>query len=384
MLTRTENLPQLFDHADRLAVLGGTSSLEEKLTFLHHYLRETLPCIDRVAVALYDPATDILKTYAHSSLGDNPLPHYESRLADSRTLSEVVARRQPRVINDIALVNAERAHAKRIRKQGYGASYTLPIHRNAVFLGLIFFNSYQANVFDEGALHHLDLLGHLLALSIIDHLTTARNLVASVRAVSTLAQHRDLETGAHLERVSHYSRLIARTIAPKYGLDDVTIEHIFLFSPLHDIGKIGIPDSILFKPGKLTDEEFATMKRHPEQGARMINALLEHFDLLKMPQADLLRNIALYHHETLNGQGYPFGLQGDEIPLESRVTAVADIFDALTSTRPYKQAWSNDEAFALLTELAGDRLDHDCVNALIQQRLEVEKIQASFAEDKLG
>jgi HD-GYP domain-containing protein (c-di-GMP phosphodiesterase class II) len=384
MLTRTDPLPQLFSHADKLAVLGEACTLDEKLTFLHQYLRDRIPHIDRVAVVLYDPATDILKTYAHSSLGENPLPNYESRLSDSKTLTEIVERRQPRVINDMGQVRAEKIHARKIKTQGYGASYTLPIYRNSIFLGLLFFNSYKKNVFDERMLHHLDLVGHLLALSIIDHLTTARNLVASVRTVSTLAQHRDLETGAHLNRMSHYSRLIARTIAPRYGLDDLTIEHIFLFSPLHDIGKIGIPDSILSKPGKLTEEEFATMKQHPEQGAQMIDALLEHFDLLKMPQADLLRNIALYHHEALDGRGYPHGLQGDEIPLEARITAVADIFDALTSARPYKQAWSNDEAFALLTELAGDRLDRDCVMALVEQRAEVEKIQARFAEDPLG
>lgn len=376
--------PISFDHSDRLALLGEERPLDEKFTLLHHYLRERIGHIDRIAFALYDPATDILKTYAHSSLGDNPLPHYESRLADSRTLGEIVARRLPRVVNDIDLLPPNRQHSKRIKGQGYGSSYTLPIFRNGNLLGLLFFNSYRKNAFDELVLHQLDLIGHLLALSIIDHLTSARNLVASVRSVSTLAHHRDFETGAHLDRMSHYSRLIARSIAPKYGLDDLTVEHIFLFSPLHDIGKIGVPDSILFKPGKLSEEEFATMKKHPEDGAQMIDALLRHFDLMKMPQVDLLRNIALYHHETLNGQGYPHGLRGEEIPLEARIAAVADIFDALTSTRPYKEAWSNDRAFALLQELAEDRLDRDCVMALIGQRAEVERIQAQFSQDTLG
>ncbi|MBS1189036.1 MAG: response regulator containing a CheY-like receiver domain and an domain [Rhodocyclaceae bacterium] len=376
--------PCLFDHSDQLAFLGEAHSLDEKLTFLHHYLRESVASVDRMAVALYDPATDILKTYAHSSLGDNPLPLYEARLAQSRTLSEIVARRQPRIINDIEQVTATQTHTQRIQRQGYGSSYTLPIYRNGTFLGFLFFNSYRKHAFGEKVLHLLDLVGHLLALFIIDHLTTARNLVASVRTISTLAQHRDPETGGHLERMSHYSRLIARTIAPQFGLDDLAVEHIFLFSPLHDIGKIAIPDSILCKPAKLTDEEFSVMKRHPEEGAKMIDAILEHFDLLKMPQADLLRNIALYHHEAMNGEGYPHGLRGDAIPVEARIAAVADVFDALTSVRPYKHAWSNDEAFALLARLAGDRLDYDCVMALIEQRTEVEQIQDRFAEDRLG
>lgn len=373
--------PGSFSHADLLAFLGEEGEIGEKLTLLHHYLRYSIPDIDRVAVALYDPASDLLKTYAHSSLGDNPLPHYESRLADSKTLSEIATRRQPRLINDMDQVDSDRQHCMCIKRQGYGSSYTLPIQRNGSFLGLIFFNSYRKQLFDEAALHQLDLLGHLLALAIVDHLTSARNLVASVRTASTLAQHRDFETGAHLDRMSHYSRLIARSIAPKYELDDLTIEHIFLFAPLHDIGKIGVPDSILLKPGKLSAEELAAIRKHPEMGAEMIDALLAHFDLKTMPQASLLRNIALYHHETKNGQGYPHGLCNGEIPLEARITAVADIFDALTSIRPYKRRWSNDEAFAFLEEMAEERLDHDCVAALVGQRAEVERIQARFAEE---
>jgi HD-GYP domain-containing protein (c-di-GMP phosphodiesterase class II) len=373
-----------FGHSDKLARLGEDCPLDEKLTFLHQYLREKISDIDRIAVALYDPATDILKTYAHSSLGDNPLPHYESRLADSETLSEIAARRQPRIINDIDLLGANRQHSKRIKQQGYGSSYTLPIYRNGSFLGLIFFNSYRKNFFTELVLHQLDLLGHLLALAIIDHLASARNLVASVRTLSNLTQHRDFETGAHLDRMAHYCRLIARAIAPKHGLDDITIEHIFLFSPLHDIGKIGVPDSILLKPGQLSEDEFAVMKEHPETGAEMIDALLEHFDLAKMPMSHMLRNIALCHHEAMNGKGYPRGLQNEEIPIEARITAVADIFDALTSARPYKEAWSNDRAFALLQEMAGDRLDRECVAALFEQRTEVETIQARFAESTFG
>lgn len=126
------------------------------------------------------------------------------------------------------------------------------------------------------------------------------------------------------------------------------------------------------------------MQRHPELGAGMIDTLIGHFGLSDLPHADLLRNIALYHHEQVNGQGYPAGLVGEAIPVEARIAAVADIFDALTSSRPYKRAWSNDEAFALLQKLAGDQLDAHCVAALVEQRSEVEKVQKLFSEDPLG
>jgi HD-GYP domain-containing protein (c-di-GMP phosphodiesterase class II) len=392
-----------FAHTDALAPLGRDLPFSEKLAFLHDYLRNKVAEIHRVAVVLYDPVTDILKTFAHSSLGDNPLSLYESRLSDSQTLQEIVKRRAPRVINDLAALlppvrppsdtraenEAEKngdtpKHLQKIKKQGYASSYTLPIFKNDNFIGFLFFNSYRKNVFTEQSLSHFDLVGHLIAYALLDQISTARSLVASVRGASTLAQHRDYETGAHLDRMAHYARLIALQIAPKYGLTDSMIEHIFLFAPLHDIGKIGIPDGILLKPGKLTEDEFAMMKEHPEKGADIIDALLSHFGLQSLEHAPLLRNIALYHHETLNGKGYPHGLKGDQIPIESRIAAVADIFDALTSVRPYKKAWSNEEAFALLQRLAGDALDEDCVAALLACEEEVKAVQARFVEDEHG
>jgi HD-GYP domain-containing protein (c-di-GMP phosphodiesterase class II) len=184
--------------------------------------------------------------------------------------------------------------------------------------------------------------------------------------------------------MANYSRLIAREVAGKYRLNDDLVEHIFLFSPLHDIGKIGIPDSILLKPAKLTDEEFDLMKTHTLKGTEIIDRMLENFGLNDMPHVDALRNIALHHHEALNGSGYPGGLVEEEIPVEAKIVAVADVFDALTSHRPYKEAWSNDRAFALLREMAGTKFDRDCVEALAAAREEVEAVQQRFREDPLG
>lgn len=372
-----------FAHEDCLGELDSSRPFAENLQQVHAVLRETLPFIERIAVALYDPGVDLLKTFASSDLRGTRLRLYQSRLADSRSLSQIVIRRQPRVINDLELFGGDRRHAVTIR-EGFSASYTLPVFRAGQLLAFIFFNSTQKNCFDSKSLHHLDLIGHLLALTLSDHLSTSRTLVASVRSASALASHRDFETGSHLERMSHYARLIARHVAPHFGLDDATVEHIFLFSPLHDIGKISIPDRILQKPAALTAEERVEMQRHPQLGASMIDALIGHFGLAELPHAGLLRNIALYHHEQMNGQGYPAGLAGEDIPVEARIAAVADVFDALTSARPYKPAWRNDEAFALLQKLAGDQLDRHCVDGLIAQRAEVENIQKRFSEDPLG
>jgi len=184
--------------------------------------------------------------------------------------------------------------------------------------------------------------------------------------------------------MSRYARLIADTLASRHRLDDDYIEHVFMYSPLHDLGKIAIPDSILFKPGALDDQETEIMHTHARKGREIIDDVLVNFGLDAMQHVNILRNIAEYHHETMNGKGYPRGLRGDAIPLEARIVAVADVFDALTSRRPYKDAWTNDEAFATLKRLAGEELDAECVAALLDNREEVERIQARFRENQIG
>lgn len=374
---------KFYFHDDGLSRLNEDAPLSEKLAAVHRFVRSHKPFVARIAVALYDAATDTLKTYAHSTDGDNPLPFYEARLGDSESLREIVHRRLPRVVNDVELYGGTAKHASTIRS-GFGSSYTLPIFRNGEFLGFLFFNAVGKDAFDEASLHFFDLLGHMLALLVIDGLATPRALLATVRTATSLAQHRDFETGAHLDRMAYYARIIAREIAPKHGLTDADVEQIFLFAPLHDIGKIAIPDGILLKTGKLTPDEFEVMKTHTVKGHGIIEEMLENFRLDGLMDSSVLRNIALFHHEAMNGGGYPQGRKGDDIPLEARIVGVADVFDALTSKRPYKEAWSIDDALQFLIENADSRFDRECVAALVKHRAEVERIQAQFAEDAVG
>ena len=187
--------------------------------------------------------------------------------------------------------------------------------------------------------------------------------------MSRAAECRDPETGAHIRRMAEYSRLIAEQL----GLVEAEQRMILHAAPMHDIGKIGIPDQVLLKPGTLTAEEFEIMKTHTTIG----------YDLLKGSDSAVVRaaaTITYTHHERFNGKGYPRGLKGDEIPLYGRIVAVADVFDALTSIRPYKRAWTTDEALDYLHTGRGDHFDPVCVDAFLARWAEVMKIYATHRD----
>ena len=191
-----------------------------------------------------------------------------------------------------------------------------------------------------------------------------------IRCLGRAAEYRDNETGFHVVRMSSYVKLLA----VKSGLTEFEAEQFMFAAMMHDTGKIGVPDQVLLKPGKLTSEEFDIIKTHPQIGAFIIG---EHnTELLK-----LAREIALTHHEKWNGKGYPNGLKGEEIPIGGRLTAIADIFDALTSVRPYKKAWSVDDALDLLQKEIGEALDPKLAPLFIELRPEIEKIMQTFRDE---
>lgn len=369
-------------YQDRLSGLNKNISLTDKIRFIHSVVRDCMGCVDRIAVVLYDPKTDLLKTFLHSSDEDHPLVQYQAKLAEAGSLLTIFRSGGTRVVNDLDIFElGQHLHTRRIAEQGFGSSYTLPMYHNGAFLGFIFFNAYEKHSFRQEVLHELDLFGHLISLLIVGELATIRMMLATVQAARQITAFRDPETGAHVDRVSRYARLIGQRLAPRYGFNDEFIEHLFLFAPLHDVGKVGLPDAVLKKAERLTAGEFEEMKEHVVIGRRIIDAILQDFGLDTLPHADMLRNIAEYHHEAVDGSGYRLGLRGEEIPIEARIIAVADIFDALTSRRRYKVAWTNQEAFRLLQQLAGFKLDRDCVAALIENEEAVLEIQAQFNED---
>jgi len=191
----------------------------------------------------------------------------------------------------------------------------------------------------------------------------------AIFAMAKLVESRDAPTGAHLERVRSYSRILAQHLAehsdPAHPIDADFVRLIYLTSPLHDIGKVGVPDCVLLKPGRLNDREFEIIKTHTTIGAQMLDAALQQYPGAKFLR--MARDIALTHHERFDGTGYPNGLAGEAIPLCGRIVALADVYDALTSQRTYKSAFSHDIARNIVLDEAAAHFDPAVVNAFLDR-----------------
>lgn len=202
----------------------------------------------------------------------------------------------------------------------------------------------------------------------------------TIFALAKLAESRDLETGSHLDRIRDYCRILCDYLVehgPYVGeIDGDYARMVYLTSPLHDIGKVGVPDSILLKPGKLTAEEFEVMKQHAKIGSETLDAALQ-----ARPDAQFLRmarDIARSHHEKFDGSGYPFGLKGQEIPLCGRIVALADVYDALTTKRIYKSALNHEESRAIILEGSGKHFDPAIVDAFLKTESKFVRVRERF------
>ncbi|WP_367013287.1 HD domain-containing phosphohydrolase [Bremerella sp. JC817] len=214
-----------------------------------------------------------------------------------------------------------------------------------------------------------------------------------LHCLARAAEFRDDDTGYHVLRVGRYARIIAEGL----GLDPNYVTEIEQAAQLHDVGKIGISDDVLKKPGKLTEEEFALMQKHPNLGKRVLQrispqvetALRDHASIganvlgaAHSPILEMAARIALTHHEWWNGSGYPLGLKGEDIPLEGRITAVADVFDALSTRRCYKNAFPIEKCFEIMTDEKGSHFDPMVLDAFFAKRKEIVEIQMKYADDE--
>lgn len=371
---------------------AGTS-LTDQMRWLHEQVRLHCPQVNRVAIALYDSRLEMLKTYVNSSDVPHPLSLYERPLSSVPSLEELARDRTARVINDMAQLPQPHAeHTQWLLAHGYRSSYTVPLFQSGTLLGFLFFDSREPDAFDGRVPDELQIYVQLCRLSVLNVVNLSHAVEGMVKVARGLAHLRDIETGHHLDRMSSYSRVVAKGVARRFGCSDEFIEHVYLFSPLHDIGKIGIADSILLKPGRLTAEEFDVMKSHATIGADAINkAMVQAIAACADAEAaeraakafgflEVAKEIAVGHHEKWDGSGYPAGLVGDAIPVSARLMALADVFDALMTRRVCKQPFSLDETTRIICEGRGKHFDPDVVDAFMACRERFADIASRFAD----
>jgi len=194
--------------------------------------------------------------------------------------------------------------------------------------------------------------------------------IETINRLTRAAEYKDEDTGAHIVRMSLYSEAVARSI----GLDEATTENILLSAPMHDLGKISTPDHILLKPGKFDADEWEIMKQHAVVGAKILTG--SDSEIIKLGEV-----IARSHHEKWDGSGYPDGLKGEQIPIAARIVAIADVFDALSSERPYKKAFSEDKTFSIIKEGRGSHFDPNVVDAFFAAQEEILAIKQKYADN---
>lgn len=335
--------------------------LDVTMEELYSIISEEMEC-DRVALAFLNKSGKITAESAYTSYEKVLLEAGYSSDIKSSTLQIIKNSSEPRVINDLEyyiLTKYPSESTHLIYQEGIRSSITYPILFREKCVGFLFISSKHKNVYykEEVAFGKrvMGLLKHKLYIEYILQDIIAQTSHSFVK----LMDLKDNETAMHIKRMSKYSYIIAKKYMDKYKtLTPKYVREILWFSPLHDIGKVGIPDNILLKPGSLTPDEWKTMKSHVNIGEEVIDEmnynLSEYFSLPAMKTAV---EIIMGHHEKFDGNGYPRGLKGEDIPLAGRIASLADVFDALTSIRPYKKAFTIDEALHYLENEMSDNFD---------------------------
>jgi HD-GYP domain-containing protein (c-di-GMP phosphodiesterase class II) len=362
--------------------MKAKSGLAARLHDVHAELRKTMKGLSRIAVAIYDEQTDALRTFVDSTDGEKPLEFYDTRLASAPSLKALADSRQPRILDDLpSAAHGFGGRTIKVISAGYRSSYTAPLfHKNYLF-GFLFFDAPAKGFFTASRIRELKVYADIISGFVLLELMQVRVLAGAVATTREIARFRDDETAAHLERMARYALLIGRLIGPRWGLSEEWVEFLFRFAPLHDVGKVAIPDNILRKAGPLEELERVVMQSHTVTGSDLVDSMVKNFRFDSLDHAGLLRQIVRSHHERLDGNGYPDGLKGDAVPPAARIVAVADVFDALTSARPYKPAWPNDKAREYLQTSVGNHFDGEAVEALHEQWKAVLDIQRRFLDE---
>lgn len=384
MYSKVKEIEKKIKFQNELLKYDSFGMLETILPQMYPLLKSQMD-IQRLAVAFADNNGNIiaetLKTEKSKIIlnAGFKAPLNKTSLFHLRTENDV------RIINDLEdyYKNVHRNSSTwMILEEGFLSSITVPMYTQTGLLGFIFANNGRKNAFGKKDEETIRQFAKTLKSEIYNAYLMQELLAKTTEAFADLVEKKDFETGNHLSRVANYSRLMAQKlmdINPK--ITPKLIREIFWFSPLHDIGKVGIPDKILLKPGKLTPEEFDFMKKHVDIGAQVIykmnKTLIESTNLHFL---DTCIKIISEHHEKWDGSGYPKGLKGEEISIPGRIVAIADVFDALISERVYKPAFPPEKAFGIIAEGRGRHFCPTLTDIFLDSKNEIIRIMKSYED----
>jgi response regulator RpfG family c-di-GMP phosphodiesterase len=267
------------------------------------------------------------------------------------------------------------------------SSVTLPLNVRDNCVGVVFFSSDSKEAYTTEHTSFLKTIALSLAAAFDQSFLNDQLIVSTIEGFSKLVESKDSETGNHIERMQRYAVMLVEMAAAKDAfpnqINEAFIKQIEAFSPLHDIGKVSIPDHILMKPGKLTPQEFELMKEHTSIGADILEKMNASVTGVNRSFYKVGIEIVRYHHEKYNGTGYPDGLSGEDIPLSARIVAVADVLDAITSKRPYKNAFGMETSKRIMLEGRNQHFDPVLTDILMENWKRFERQIDVFKEEAL-
>ena len=359
--------------------------VEDAVDALFNLLKERMG-IDRVGLAFVDYNREMIVA-EYGVIVDRVIklgPGFEVPLVRT-SLYDLIESRKPMINNDLEEEFRKRPKSSSLyllAQEEIKSNLILPLTMGNAVFGFLFLSSREKDFFNLNHLH--------LAEKIVYEIKGLLNRTYFTKVVfskitsgfSELVEKKDNETGEHILRMVNYSTLLAYKLIeknhPDYQIQERMVLEIERNAAVHDIGKVGIPDSILKKPGKLTEEEWEIMRTHPIIGGDIFKSIREGLKAFDPELYKVSEDITRYHHEKWNGEGYPHGLKGHEIPLVARIVAVADVFDAISSKRIYKEAFEVEESFQILKNMSGVNLDPYLVEIFIENKSEVLKIYEKY------
>ncbi len=383
----------LRDMVNLVDVINRGSSFPETLALIFRTFKVYIP-YDYIGIATFAGyrGTKLLASYGESNGAFPSLPLKLGTWTwdiELTSLGPILSSGEPRIINDLAAyaeTRPPREYTQILLEAGIRSSITLPLVLNGVSLGFLFFSSKRTEVYTDMHARFLQNIRNTIALAFEKNIFADELVYASTLALAKMAEARDEDTADHLERMAQYAVLLTKCMhADGLHNDAITLEfikEIKRFSPMHDIGKVGIRDNVLLKPAKLDEEEWAHMRTHTTYGATVLQEAENSVSLGGRSLFGMGILIAGSHHEKWDGSGYPQGLKGEEIPLAARIVAVADVFDALTTKRPYKEAYGFDESIEIMRQGKGSHFDPEIFECFERNATSFKALYEKFFGEK--